>query len=153
MPFAPRRGAGGRDQWPGYGNGLFLPITWSGVPGPWPNCTDAAGISKCSSRRSSRQLQLADFLGNLRANAIQWQTWMGLLVRFLRYLAFLHGWAHSFTRLFTVVRAVLWRRWCLHALVDSYGTAKPPGRLCAALQQAYLPGLHDPVGQPLDRFV
>ena len=85
-------------------------------------------------------LQLADFLG-YSANAVQWQTWMGLLVHLLlRYLAFLHGWAHSFTRLFTVVRAVLWRRWCLHALVDSYGTAKPPGRLCAAPQQAYLPG-------------
>jgi len=85
-------------------------------------------------------LQLADFLG-YSANAVRWQMWMGLLVHLLlRYLAFIHGWAHSFTRLFTVVRAVLWRRWCLHSLVDSYGTAKPPGRLCATPEQAYLPG-------------
>ena len=85
-------------------------------------------------------LQLADFLG-YSANAVRWQTWMGLLVHLLlRYLAFIHGWAHSFTRLFTVVRAVLWRRWCLHAMVDSYGTAKPPGRFCATPEQAYLPG-------------
>jgi len=85
-------------------------------------------------------LQLSDFLG-YSANAVRWQMWMGLLVHLLlRYLAFIHGWAHSFTRLFTVVRAVLWRRWCLHSLVDSYGTAKPPGRLCGAPQQAYLPG-------------
>lgn len=85
-------------------------------------------------------LQLADFLGH-NANAVQWQIWMGLLVHLLlRYLAFLHSWAHSFTRLFTVLRAVLWRRWHLGELLDSYGTAKPPGRICGTPEQAYLPG-------------
>jgi len=85
-------------------------------------------------------LQLADFLGH-SANAVRWQIWMGLLVHLLlRYLAYLHSWAHSFTRLFTVVRAVLWRRWHLGDLLDGYGTAKPPGRICGAPQQAYLPG-------------
>ena len=85
-------------------------------------------------------VQLADFLGH-NANAVRWQIWMGLLTHLLvRYLAFLHSWQHSFTRLFTVVRAVLWRRWHLGELLDGYGTAKPPGRLCAAPQQAYLWG-------------
>jgi hypothetical protein len=85
-------------------------------------------------------LQLADFLGH-SANAVRWQVWIGLLVHLLlRYLAYLHSWAHSFTRLFTVIRAVLWRHWHLGELLDSYGTAKPPGRLCGAPEQAYLPG-------------
>lgn len=85
-------------------------------------------------------LQLSDFLG-YSANAVRWQMWIGLLVHLLlRYVAFLHGWAHSFTRLFTVIRAILWRRWYLHSLIDSYGTAKPPGRLCGTPEQAYLPG-------------
>lgn len=85
-------------------------------------------------------LQLADFLGH-SANAVQWQVWMGLLVHLLlRYLAYLHSWQHSFTRLFTVVRAVLWRRWNLSDLLTSYGTAKPPGRVCGTPEQAYLPG-------------
>ena len=85
-------------------------------------------------------LQLADFLGH-SANAVRWQVWIGLLVHLLlRYLAYLHSWAHSFTRLFTVIRAVLWRRWHLGDLLDSYGTAKPPGRICGAPEQAYLPG-------------
>jgi hypothetical protein len=85
-------------------------------------------------------LQLTDFLGH-SANAVQWQVWMGLLMHLLlRYLAYLHSWQHSFTRLFTVVRAVLWRRWHLGELLDSYGTAKPPGRLCGHPEQAYLPG-------------
>jgi hypothetical protein len=86
-------------------------------------------------------LQLVDFLGH-NANAVQWQIWTGLLVHLvLRYQAFLHGWAHSFTRLFTVVRAVLWRRWHLGELLEGYGTAKPPGRICGTPEQAYLPGL------------
>ena len=85
-------------------------------------------------------LQLADFLGH-SANAVRWQIWMGLLTHLLlRYLAYLHSWAHSFTRLFTVIRAVLWRRWHLGDLLDRYGTAKPPGRICGTPEQAYLPG-------------
>lgn len=85
-------------------------------------------------------LQLADFLGH-NANAVRWQVWIGLLVHLLlRYLAYLHAWDHSFTRLFTVIRAILWRRWHLGDLLNSYGTAKPPGRLCGAPEQAYLPG-------------
>ncbi len=85
-------------------------------------------------------LQLSDFLGH-SANAIRWQIWMGLLVHLLmRYLAFMHKWDHSFKRLFTVVRASLWHRWHLTALLESYGTAKPPPRMRASPEQAYLPG-------------
>jgi len=85
-------------------------------------------------------LQLADFLGH-SANAVQWQVWIGLLVHLLlRYLAFLHSWQHSFTRLFTVLRSAWWHRWYLNDLLDSYGTAKPPGRICAAPESAFLPG-------------
>lgn len=91
-------------------------------------------------KEMKQTLQLSDFLG-YNANAVRWQVWMGLLVHLLlRYLSFLHGWMHSFTRLFTIVRAVLWRRWSLDALLNSYGTAKPPGRLRATPEQAYLPG-------------
>jgi IS4 transposase len=65
-------------------------------------------------------LQLADFLGH-NANAVRWQLWMGLLVHLLlRYQAFIHGWAHSFTRMFTIIRAVRWRWWNLYDLVQSY---------------------------------
>jgi hypothetical protein len=85
-------------------------------------------------------LQLADFLGH-NANAVRWQIWIGLLVHLLlRYLAHLYSWAHSFTRLFTVLRAVLWRYFYLDDLLKSYGTARPPGRICATPEQAYLPG-------------
>ena len=85
-------------------------------------------------------LQLADFLGH-SANAVRWQVWIGLLVHLLlRYLAYVHSWAHSFTRLFTVLRASLWRRWHLGELIEAYGTAKPPGRIRAAPELAYLPG-------------
>ena len=67
---------------------------------------------------------------------------MGLLVHLLmRYLAWLHGWAHSFTRLFTILRAALWKRWSLAELLRCYGTAGGSFRLLARPDQAYLPGL------------
>ncbi len=85
-------------------------------------------------------LQLSDFLG-YSANAVRWQIWMGLLVHLLmRCLAFMHQWQHSFKRLFTVIRASLWRRWDMNLLLQSYGTAKPPGRIRGAPELAYLPG-------------
>ena len=85
-------------------------------------------------------LQLSDFLGQ-SANAVRWQVWIALLVHLLlRYLAYLHSWQHSFTRIFTVIRACLWKRWCLYALLESYGTAGGHFRLLAVPNQAYLPG-------------
>ena len=85
-------------------------------------------------------LQLADFLGQ-NANAVRWQVWIGLLVHLiLRYLAFLSSWAHSFTRIFTVIRSALWNRWCLPSLLGRYGTAGGHFRMLARPEQAYLPG-------------
>ena len=62
------------------------------------------------SKEIKQTLPLADLLGH-SAHAVRWQIWMGLLVHLLlRYLAYLHSRGHSFTGLFTVLRAVLWRR-------------------------------------------
>ena len=59
-------------------------------------------------KQIKQTLQLADFLGH-NANAVRWQVWTALLVYvLLRYLSYLSKWAHSFTRLFTILRAVLW---------------------------------------------
>ena len=61
-------------------------------------------------KQIKQTLQLADFLGQ-SANAVRWQIWMALLLYvLLRFTAWVNGWAHSFTRLFTVVRSGLWQR-------------------------------------------
>lgn len=61
-------------------------------------------------KQIKQTLQLADFLGH-NANAVRWQIWTALLVYvLLRYLSYLSKWAHSFTRLFTILRAVLWSK-------------------------------------------
>src|SRR5208282_4002881 len=74
-------------------------------------------------KQIKQTLQLADFLGT-SANAVRWQVWTALLVYLLlRYLAFLSDWSHSFSRLFTVLRASLWKKWDLLALLRCYGTA------------------------------
>jgi hypothetical protein len=91
-------------------------------------------------KQIKQTLQLADFLGN-SANAVRWQVWMALLTYLLlRYLAYLSKWSHSFTRLFTILRAVLWDRLSLRDLLDRYGTAKGHFRNLARPEQAYFPG-------------
>jgi len=86
-------------------------------------------------------LQLADFLGH-NARAVRWQVWTALLVYLLlRFCAFLSQWGHSFTRLFTLLRAALWQHLELRCLLQSYGTAGGGGRFLGTPEQAYLPGL------------
>jgi hypothetical protein len=91
-------------------------------------------------KQIKQTLQLADFLGH-NANAVRWQVWTALLVYvLLRFLAFVHGWSHSFTRLFTLLRSSLWRRWDLPGLLQSYGTASGSFRFIATPQQPCFEG-------------
>ncbi len=90
-------------------------------------------------KQIKQTLQLADFLGT-SANAVRWQIWAALLVYLLlRYLALLSNWAHSFSRLFALVRTCLWRKWDLLHLLESYGTAGGSFRYLARPEQAYFP--------------
>ena len=91
-------------------------------------------------RQIKQTLHLGDFLGHSR-KAIEWQIWTALLMYLL--LRFLHAcgdWTHSFARLFTALRAVLWQRRDLLEYVRSYGTAGGTFRLQWAPQQAFFPG-------------
>lgn len=91
-------------------------------------------------KQIKQTLQLADFLGH-NANAVRWQVWTALLAYvLLRYLAYLSNWAHSFTRLFTVLRATLWGKFDLFKLLACYGTAGGSFRHLARPEQAYFPG-------------
>jgi len=92
-------------------------------------------------KQIKQTLQLTDFLGN-SANAVRWQVWTALLVYvLLRYQAFLSRWGSSFVRLWTCVRAALWLKRDLVALLKSYGTAGGDFRLLGQPEAAYLPGL------------
>jgi IS4 transposase len=92
-------------------------------------------------KQIKQTLQLADFLGT-SANAVRWQVWTALLVYLLlRYLAFLSEWSHSFSRLFTLIRVALWKKWDGLSLLRRYGTADGHFRYLARPEQAYLPGL------------
>jgi hypothetical protein len=91
-------------------------------------------------KQIKQTLQLGDFLGH-NANAIRWQVWMALLVYvLLRYLSYLSNWSHSFTRLFTILRAVMWSKLDLLNLLGCYGTARGSFRNLARPDQAYFPG-------------
>jgi len=91
-------------------------------------------------KQIKQTLQLCDFMGN-SANAVRWQIWTALLLYvLLRFQVFLHSWPHSFTRLFTLLRAVVWDRFDLTALLQFYGTAKARWRICPQALEGYLPG-------------
>jgi IS5 family transposase len=91
-------------------------------------------------KQIKQTLQLADFLGH-NANAVRWQVWMALLTYvLLRYLSYVSKWPHSFTRLFTVVRGVIWSKFDLLDLLEGYGTARGKFRNLAQPHQAYFPG-------------
>ncbi|HTA30579.1 MAG TPA: IS4 family transposase [Candidatus Cybelea sp.] len=92
-------------------------------------------------KQIKQTLQLSDFLGQ-SANAVRWQIWMALLLYvLLRFTAWVNRWPHHFTRLFAVVRSVLWERWDLAGLLRGYGTAQGSFRCLGQPEQAYLPHL------------
>ena len=91
-------------------------------------------------KQLKQTLQLADFLGT-SANAVRWQIWIALLIYLLlRYMAYLSEWAHSFSRLFAILRTSLWRKWHLLRLLQRYGTAGGHFRYLCHPEQAYFPG-------------
>ena len=93
-------------------------------------------------KQIKQTLQLADFLGH-NQNAVRWQVWTALLLYvLLRFVAWVHRWAGSFSRLFTLLRATLWMPQHLAALLGRYGTADPKRRrMCAHPESAFLPGM------------
>lgn len=96
-----------------------------------------------------QNLQISSFLG-YNKNALQWQVWMALLTYVLiRFLQFVTKWKHSFSRLCTMTKGVLWSYIDIFSLLKSYGTAKSPPRFSGVQYQAYLPGFDKNfMGQP-----
>ena len=69
-------------------------------------------------------LQLADFLG-YNENAVRWQVWTALLAYLLlRFIAWRNKWKHQFSRMFTLVRAVLWNYFRLSSVIDCCDTPR-----------------------------
>jgi len=91
-------------------------------------------------KQIKQTLQLADFLGHSE-NAVRWQVWMALLTYLLlRYIGYLGRWTGSFSRLFTLLRGVLFRRLAIFSVLQACGTARGSPRMIAAPERAYLPG-------------
>jgi IS4 transposase len=92
-------------------------------------------------KQIKQTLQLSDFFG-YNENAVRWQVWTALLTYvLLRFISYIGKWKGSFTRLFTVIRGVLWSRFDLLPLLDQCcGTADGPPRMQLSVEQLYLPG-------------
>jgi len=102
-------------------------------------------------KQIKQTLQLADFLGH-NANAVRWQVWIALLVFvLLRYLSYVSKWAHSFTRLFTILRAVLWSKLDLWRLLVAMGQPRVASATWRDLNKRISLDSYDPVGQQTRR--
>ena len=85
-------------------------------------------------------LQLSDFIG-YNENAVRWQIWTALLTYILlRFIAWQNEWKHTFTRLFTALRGVIWPCLDMGSVLRCCGTASDSVRMRGAPEQAYLPG-------------
>jgi len=78
-------------------------------------------------------------LGLLNEDGVFWVTAL-LLYVLMRFLCVMSSWSHSFTRLFTLLRAALWRKIDLWDLLRFCGTAGGHFRYLATPQHAYFPG-------------
>jgi hypothetical protein len=91
-------------------------------------------------KQVKQTLQVGDFLGH-NANAVKWQLWMALLVYvLLRFQAWRSKWAHSFARLFTLLRTALWLPRDVLTLLRRCGTAEGNLGLLDPPRQSWLPG-------------
>ena len=87
--------------------------------------------------------QIRDFVG-YNENAVRWQVWTGLLVHLLlRFMRHVAGWELSFSRLAGVVRAAVWVKRDLAAILKTYGTAPRPKRGEAASKPPPLQAFFD----------
>lgn len=87
-------------------------------------------------KQMKQTLQLKDFLGNSE-NAVRWQIWTAMLAYvLLRFIKDAAKWTGSFARLFTCVRAALWCRGDMYALLGKCLRRRTKPRP----EQVYLPG-------------
>jgi len=92
-------------------------------------------------KQIKQTLQICDFLGHSK-QAIRWQLWSALLMYLLlRFEAWRSNWSHSFARIFTMIRGIVWDCFDLEKLLQFYGTASGSFRMCSQPQTAYLPGI------------
>jgi hypothetical protein len=95
-------------------------------------------------KQIKQTLRVCDFLGHNK-HAIRWQLWAALLFYILlRHNGQQANWPHSFSRLFTMLRGLIWDRVSMPELLEHYGTASGPWRMRATPETTYLPGLAPP---------
>lgn len=92
-------------------------------------------------KQIKQTLQVCDFLGHTK-QAIRWQLWSALLMYLLlRFQAWSSDWSHSFARIFTMIRGIVWDRFDLSDILNFYGTAGGRWRMSSQPQTAYLPNI------------
>lgn len=91
-------------------------------------------------KQIKQTLQIADFMG-YSENAVKWQIWTALLTYvLLRYIGEMGKWQGSFSRLFTLLRGVLFQKKEMYSIMNFCSRSRGSPRIIATPQQSYFPG-------------
>lgn len=91
-------------------------------------------------RRFKKTLKLSGFLG-YSENAVQWQIWSALLCYILlRFISFLGKWKGSFSRLFTLLKGILFASLDIYSVMNECANPRGSPRKIAKLIQTSIPG-------------
>jgi len=91
-------------------------------------------------KQIKQTLQIADFMGHSE-NAVKWQIWTALLTYvLLRYIGEMGKWQGSFSRLFTLLRGVLFQKKEMYSIMNFCTRSRGSPRIIATPQQSYFPG-------------
>ena len=91
-------------------------------------------------KQIKQTLQLADFMGH-NENAVKWQIWIALLTYILlRYISEMGKWSGSFSRLFTLLRGVLFQKKNMFDIIEFCIQSRGSPRTIATPQQSYFIG-------------
>jgi len=91
-------------------------------------------------KQIKQTLKLSGFLG-YSENAVQWQIWSALLCYILlRFIAFLGKWKGRFSRLFTLLRGILFASLDIYSVMNECANPRGSPRKLAKLIQTSIPG-------------
>ena len=109
----------------------FLTNNFEWAPATIADLDRRRGQNEVCRKQIKQTLQLCYSPGH-SATAVPRQVWTALLLSvLLRVQAFMRDWSHRFTRLFTLIRGVVWGCFHLPDLLVFEGTGRPRWRIRA----------------------
>jgi hypothetical protein len=91
-------------------------------------------------KQIKQTLKLSGFLG-YSENAVRWQIWSAMLCYILlRFISFISKWRGSFSRLFTLIKGVLFSYYDIYSVINFCSSPRGSPRKIESITQMSIPG-------------